>query len=87
MKDKELEKADADTLIEDIYRFKREKAEDLTMMEILIEYSFQHEIPLQELGNIISEHKIFVNILEKELTREKYIRVEEEEETFDEEEW
>ena len=88
MKDKELEKADADALIEDIYKFKREKAEDLTMMETLIEYSFKHDIPLQELGNVISEHNFFVSILEKELAKEKYIRLEDEEDdNFDEEEW
>jgi len=86
-KSRDLERADSEALIEDIYRFKKEKAQNLSIMETLIEYSFQYEIPLQELGNVISEHKIFVGILEKELAKEKYIRLEEEEDNFDEEEW
>jgi len=86
-KSKDLEIVDSEALIEDIYRFKKEKAPDLSIMETLIEYSFQYEIPLQELGNIISDHKIFVGILEKDLAKEKYIRLEEEEDNFDEEEW
>jgi len=86
-KNKDLERADAEALIEDIYKFRKEKAPDLSIMETLIEYSFHYEIPLQELGNVISEHKIFVGILEKELAREKYIKLEEEEDNFDEEEW
>lgn len=87
MINKTIEKADSEKLIEDIYRFKREKAQDLNIMETLIEYSFHYNIPLQELGNIISEHKLFVNILEKELASEKYIKLEEEETNFDEGEW
>jgi len=86
-KSRDLERADSEALIEDIYRFKKEKAPNLGIMETLIEYSFQYDIPLQELGNVISEHKIFVGILEKELAKEKYIRLEEEEDNFDEEEW
>lgn len=87
MQNKILDKSNAEDLIADIYKFKKEKAQDLTIMETMIEYGFQYDIPLQELGNIISEHKIFVDILEKELVKEKYIQSEDEEDNFDEEEW
>jgi len=85
---KYIERSNSETLIEDIYKFKKERAQELSMMELLIEYSFQHDIPLQELGNNISDHKIFTNMLEKELAREKYIRLDDcDEGNFNEEEW
>jgi ribosome-interacting GTPase 1 len=76
----------ANDLIEDIYRFKKEYAEDLSLIETIIEYSFKTGIPLQELGNILSDHKDFVNIFRKQLTKEKYFRDGVEEE-YENEEW
>lgn len=80
---------DAEDLIEDIYRFKKEKAQDLTIMETMIEYSSRYDIPLQELGGIISEHETFTKILEKELIKDKYIRLENTEDlgSINEDEW
>jgi hypothetical protein len=46
-------------------------------METLIEYSFKFDIPLQEVGNVISEHKEFIKILEHQLEKDGYIRTEE----------
>ena len=65
---------EAEELIQDIYKFKNEYCKDLTLMESIIEYSFKKEIPLQDIGNSISEHKDFMVILEKQLIRDKYIK-------------
>jgi hypothetical protein len=82
-------KNDAQELIEKIYKFKREKCEDLSLMETMIEYSYKFDLPLQEMGNILSEHKEFVKILEKQLIKDKYIQSEEEEyeSEIDDDEW
>ena len=70
-------KYQANELIESIFEFKREKCEGLSLMETLIEYSFKFDIPLQEVGNVISEHKEFIKILEHQLEKDGYIRTEE----------
>jgi len=83
-------KSEAEELIEKIYEFKREKCSDLTLMETMIEYSYKFDLPLQEMGNILSEHKTFVNIFEKQLEREKYIRIQKSDEDdieLNEDEW
>ena len=87
-------KTDAEELIEKIYSFKKDKCQDLGLMDTMIEFSYKFNIPLQEMGNILSEHKIFVGILEKQLEREGFIKkpISSEEETkkteeINEEEW
>jgi len=64
-------------LIEDIFRFKKEKCKNLSLIETMIEYSFKNDIPLQELGNIIADHKDYMEILRQELIDEGYFRGEE----------
>mgnify|MGYP000545448594 CR=1 FL=1 len=39
--------AKANELIEDIFRFKKEKCEGLSLVETIIEYGNQKEIPIQ----------------------------------------
>jgi len=90
--DKTKLKTDAEELIEDIYDFKRLKCNDLSLMDSIIEYSYVFDMSLQEIGNILSEHEIFVNILKKQLTKEKYFKMTEEdiklrETEMNEEEW
>ena len=80
----------ANCLIEDIFEFRKLKCEDLTLMETMIEYSFQKDIPIQELGNRLADHKDFVEVFRKQLVKESYFR--EEHDAFDEiqmedEEW
>lgn len=80
----------ATDLIDDIFRFKTERCQELTILETIIEYGYKNDIPLQELGNIIADHKEYVEILRKTLVKEGYFR--EEEGLFDEiemsdEEW
>jgi len=60
-------------LIESIFAFKREKCDGLSLVDTLIEYSFHYDIPIQEVGNVISEHSEFVSMLEKQLERDGYI--------------
>jgi len=90
--DKTKLKTDAEELIEDIYDFKRLKCNDLSLMDSIIEYSYVFDMSLQEIGNILSEHEIFVNIFKKQLTKEKYFKMTEEdiklrETEMNEEEW
>lgn len=68
-------KSRANELIEDIFLFKSEKCKDLSLIDTIIEYSFKHNLPLQEVGNVLADHKEFVSILEKQLEKEGYIRV------------
>jgi hypothetical protein len=76
--DKNNLKSDAEVLIEKIYKFKREKCDDLSLLDTIIEYSYQTDIPLLEIGNTLSEHEIFVNIFRKTLQSEKYFKKSEE---------
>jgi len=83
-----LEENEAYTMIENIYKFKREKAEDLSIIDTIIEYSFDTGIPIQEIGNIISEHKEFMLMFSKQMVDEGYIRVDRDElDKLDVEEW
>jgi ribosome-interacting GTPase 1 len=80
----------ATTLIEDIFRFRKEKAQDLSLLETMIEYSHQKDIPLQEIGNTIADNKDYVEIFRKTLAKDGYFRMEDD--LFDEiemldEEW
>ena len=67
----------ATALIEDIFAFKKERAQDLSLLEVIIEYSHQKDIPLQELGNVIADHKDYVEIFRKTLAKDGYFRQEE----------
>jgi len=85
-------KSEAEELIEDIYRFKAERCDGLSLIDTIIEYSYQKNISLQEVGNTLSEHEIFVNIFKKVLQKEKYFKKTPEELEFEqnelnEEEW
>ena len=81
-------KTDAEELIEKIYDFKKEKCQDLSLMETMIEYGYKFDMPLQEMGNILGEHKTFVGMLEKQLEREGYIRTaDSSDDQINEEEW
>ena len=64
----------ANELIEDIFKFKKEKCQDLSIMESIIEYSYQKSIPIQELGNILADHKEYVNIFKNQLIKDGYFR-------------
>jgi len=79
----------ANKLIEDIYKFKREYAAGLSLIETIIEYSTVYSIPLQEIGNTLADHKDFVKIFKNQLTKEKYFKEEStnEYEEYDDEEW
>lgn len=83
--------AKANTLIEDIFRFKKEKCEDLSLLESIIEYGFQYDIPIQELGNVIADHKDYLIMFRKQLIKDKYIKEDElmglEEHEYTDEEW
>lgn len=85
--DEVMDKKEVEALIEDIFKFKRARASNLSIIDIIIEYAYFNERDVQELGNIISEHKEFVEILEKQLIREKFIKQELNETTLDESEW
>lgn len=82
-------KCRANELIEDIFAFRSKYCSDLSLIDTMIEYSFKYDIPLQELGNTIADHKEFVTILEKQLEREGYIKVSKinEEDLMSDEEW
>ena len=81
-------KNEAQDLIEDIYKFKRERCEGLSLVDSIIEYSFKFDIPIQEIGNVLADHKEFLSLFEKQLKREFYIKMSEDEiENFDENEW
>ncbi|MHB8097973.1 MAG: hypothetical protein ACYDD5_00075 [Sulfuricurvum sp.] len=82
-------KCRANELIEDIFAFRSKYCSDLSLIDTMIEYSFKYDIPLQELGNTIADHKEFVTILEKQLEREGYIKVSKinEEDLISDEEW
>ena len=85
-------KSEAEKTIENIYRFKNEKCKNFSLIETIIEYSYQKDISLQEIGNILSEHEIFVNIFKKQLRNEKFFKktaeeLENEENELDEDEW
>ena len=89
MKEKDL-KSESQEFIEKLYKFKREKCDGLSLMETIIEFSFKYDISLQEVGNIISEHKEFVLMFEKQLEQDGYIRREKtelDEMELDEGEW
>ena len=80
----------ASDLISDIYKFKREKASDLTMMETIIEYSYSTGLPLQEIGNLLAEHEPYKKILKSELIRDNFFKDETvliDNSSIDEEEW
>ena len=66
--------AKANSLIESIFEFKRERCEGLSLMESIIEYGIRYNIPIQELGNIIADHKDFVGIFKKQLVKDKYFK-------------
>jgi len=87
--DEELDKKEVEDLIEDIFKFKKEKCPDFNTIDVIIEYAYKNNRDVQELGNILAQHKEFVTILEKQLKREKYIHVEDtgDVESFNEEEW
>jgi hypothetical protein len=74
MVDEELDKREVEELIEDIFRFKKEKCPNFNTIDVIIEYAYQNDRDVQEIGNILGEHKEFVEIFEKQLKREKYIR-------------
>jgi hypothetical protein len=67
----------ATDLIDDIFKFKKNYCRDLTILETIIEYGYKKDIPLQEIGNIIADHKEYVEILRKTLVKEGYFREEE----------
>lgn len=84
--------AKANSLIEDIFKFKKDKCGDLSLLETIIEYSHKFNIPIQEIGNTIADHKDYVNIFKKQLTKEGYFRddiasTNNDEDDFDDEEW
>lgn len=87
--DDELDRKEVEELIDDIFNFKKEKCPDFNTIDVIIEYAYQNNRDVQEIGNILAEHKEFVTILEKQLKREKYIQSEDAEnyERFDEDEW
>ena len=64
----------ANKMIENIYKFKREYAEDLSILDTIIEYSRVSSIPLQEIGNTLADHKDFIKIFKKQLVRDKYFK-------------
>ncbi len=79
----------ANILIEDIFKFKKEKCEGLSIMETIIEYGDQFNIPIQELGNIMADHKDYIEIFKNQLIKDKYFKSEyaEDEKDFNDEEW
>lgn len=83
--------AKANTLIEDIFKFKKEKCKDLSLIESIIEFGVYNDIPIQELGNVIADHKDYLIMFKKQLIREGYIREDElinmYEIEYNEEEW
>lgn len=83
--------AKANSLIEDIFRFKKDKCGDLSLIESIIEYGFQYDIPIQELGNVIADHKDYLVMFKKQLIKDKYMKEEDisalEDMDFDDEEW
>jgi len=85
-------KNEAEELIEKIYEFKKEKCHGLSLLETIIEYAYIKDISLQEIGNILSEHEIFINIFRKQLQEDKYFRITDDERELqdmqiDENEW
>jgi hypothetical protein len=78
----------ANKLIEDIYKFKREYAQDLTLMDTIIEYSIKNNHPIQDIGNILADHKEFTQMFENYLKKNNYIQGYKEEKTaLEEDEW
>jgi len=89
IEENEIELHDVATeLIEDIFLFKKERANDLTLLETIIEYAHYKDIPLQEIGNSIADHKEYTEIFRKTLINEGYFRDEDYQPTkMIEEEW
>jgi len=79
----------AEDLIKSIFKFKKEFAEDLNLLDTIVEYSYKKNIPIQEIGNILSNHKDFKTIFKKQLIKEKYFKSEVDYEIndYDEDEW
>ena len=79
----------ANDLIEDIFKFRKEKCGDLSIIETVIEYGYTHDISIQELGNTLADHKDYVSIFRKQLTKDRFFREDEEilETEYDDEEW
>ena len=65
-------KNEAQELIEDLYAFKRDKCQDLSLIDTMIEYAYKKDIPIQELGNTISEHPGYMKILNERLKESGY---------------
>jgi archaellum biogenesis ATPase FlaH len=84
---KDKEKQEAEDILEDIFKFKKEKAQDLSIMDTIIEYAYKNDYDIQEIGNIISEHEEFKIILEKQLIRDHYIKTNDAFYEFVEDEW
>jgi len=68
------EKKEAEILLKDIFRFKKERAQDLNILETIEEYSFRNDISMHVIGNILSEHDDFLKLFEKHLYSQKYIK-------------
>lgn len=84
----ELDKQEVQDVINDIFKFKREKCPEFSIIDTILEYAYKYDKNIQELGNIISEHEEFIQILEKQLVRTHYIKSDEpSQDTLDENEW
>jgi len=83
----ELNKEEVDKLIEDIFLFKKEKCDNLSLIEVLIEYAHKKNFTLPELGDMLSDHDCFKSIFKRQLIKDGYIREKEVGETIKEEEW
>ena len=81
-------RSEAQDLIEDIYKFKREHCDGLSLIDSIIEYAFKFDIPIQEIGNVLSDHKEFLILFEKHLKDSFYIKdPDRHKDIFNESEW
>jgi len=83
----DLDKEEVERLIEDIFKFKKDKCDNLSLMEVLLEYAHKKNYAVSELGDLLSEHDCFKSIFKQQLIEDGYIREKEAGEAIKEEEW
>jgi len=81
----------SEELVQDIFNYKKYKQiEDDNLLDIIVHYAYDNQYNLNEVGEMISEHKHFKKILEENLKKNKYIPLEKNEYNYyfkSDEEW
>lgn len=80
-------KGKAENLINEFVAFKNSlKVKELNLIELLIDFCYEKNIEPEEMGDILSEHKEFINIIKKNAKKYNYVKKDKTENSF-EEEW